>query len=952
MKMSQIYKLIVIFLFCSSGLFAQQDTCCFYRLELTADFGFTWNNSFLRVTIGDVTTNYTLDFDNSDGAFLAENLLVSNGDSIKLEYVEVGFDGDAGYALYDSEGNIAFSDGPDPIPGEVYADVINCPDCPDEISDLYVNIEDIRAMRADINLLDCVAGSTYIIEYDTIGFMQGMTENVLNTAGGDVSLTGLQEKTLYDFYVALVCATGDTSEFIGPFTFETIYKVDVGIVDVSSPLTACGLTTAEEITVTLQNFGANPQTLIPFFFSVNGVVAGVSQPFDGYFTGVLGKDSTFTLPFETTFDLSAPGEYVIAAWTEFENDSDIENDTAYWTVINIPIVTEYPYFQDFEEWNGGWTVGEDSNEPSWAFGAPNSAIISGAASGNNAWVTNLEGTYNNVEVSYLVSPCLDFSNLTEDPLLSFSLQVETESCCDEGWVEMSLDGGEEWTKVGATGTGVNWYNDGFGDYWNGDGGFAGWVTAVNLLEGSAGESDVKVRFVFQSDFSVVDEGFGIDDVFISPPLDNDLVGLSASHTSELDCGEENDMIMLNIRNLGNQTQTGFDVAYAVNGETPVVENVGALSIAPGQEAAYTFTTPFNSSGLGSYDVVAWTDLAGEQFAINDTTSFSFATAISLPFIETFESGVLPENWQTPGEIAPVGIGHSAPSNVLFDNLWSSDGFFEAITPVVGLVETGDSLTFEYRYVNFTGGGEIPTVLGTGDSLLVAISTDCGETYENVLKIDNTNHVPTNLMQMQTIYLEDYVGEAIRIRFSAYWAEGDYYLDLDNIGVVRCPVSLDLATDSSNATTESAPDGTASVSPGTGLEPFTYQWSSGDIERTATGLTTGTYTVTVTDAGGCTDVAEVTVDFGVNVEEIERLTSIQLIPNPAREQTRLELQFTEAVNVQVQVVNMVGQVMFHQRASRVQELNYNLDLNNYSEGMYFVRVLVGNQVHTKKLIHIK
>ncbi|MBI2268886.1 MAG: gliding motility-associated C-terminal domain-containing protein [Bacteroidetes bacterium] len=45
------------------------------------------------------------------------------------------------------------------------------------------------------------------------------------------------------------------------------------------------------------------------------------------------------------------------------------------------------------------------------------------------------------------------------------------------------------------------------------------------------------------------------------------------------------------------------------------------------------------------------------------------------------------------------------------------------------------------------------------------------------------------------------------------------------------------------------NGTASVNPSGGVFPYTYSWSTGAVAQTINGLSTGTYTVTVTDAAG-------------------------------------------------------------------------------------------------------
>ena len=55
-------------------------------------------------------------------------------------------------------------------------------------------------------------------------------------------------------------------------------------------------------------------------------------------------------------------------------------------------------------------------------------------------------------------------------------------------------------------------------------------------------------------------------------------------------------------------------------------------------------------------------------------------------------------------------------------------------------------------------------------------------------------------------------------------------------------------------------GDATVTATGGTAPYTYSWNTTPVQtgQTATGLAAGTYTVTVTDAGGCTTTATVTI----------------------------------------------------------------------------------------------
>lgn len=70
-------------------------------------------------------------------------------------------------------------------------------------------------------------------------------------------------------------------------------------------------------------------------------------------------------------------------------------------------------------------------------------------------------------------------------------------------------------------------------------------------------------------------------------------------------------------------------------------------------------------------------------------------------------------------------------------------------------------------------------------------------------------------------------------------------------VVIEPLELLIVTESTPETGADDNDGTATVVPDGGTVPYTYAWSNGQTSQTITDLEPGTYTVTVTDAAGCT-----------------------------------------------------------------------------------------------------
>jgi large repetitive protein len=78
-------------------------------------------------------------------------------------------------------------------------------------------------------------------------------------------------------------------------------------------------------------------------------------------------------------------------------------------------------------------------------------------------------------------------------------------------------------------------------------------------------------------------------------------------------------------------------------------------------------------------------------------------------------------------------------------------------------------------------------------------------------------------------------------------------------VVTQPLALSLTSSTVDEQTFGGCDGSATVNPTGGTAPYTYAWTGGQTTQTATGLCPATYTVTVTDANGCTAQRTVTIN---------------------------------------------------------------------------------------------
>lgn len=938
------YLLLPFIILLSAFSIYAQDIPCEYRLELFDQAGDGWNGANLILTTDGVSTAYTLNNIDDDGTLANFQITVNDGDSIFVNFTSGAANDEILVSLYDPTGALVLSLDARFVTNDTYLLVAQCPSCPPPPPSSVLP-DNIGATSADISFRLPDPEGRYIIEYDTSGFTPGMGANTLVNFSGDTTLTNLAEKTSYDLYLASVCSNGDTSDLVGPFSFETLWAVDVGVSGLVTPMTDCALSSDEEVLVTLENFGANPQSLIPFKYNINGVDASITMPQDGLYTGVLGRDSTDSaFPFDAKWDFSIPQEYIITAWTELEEDRDLMNDTFQLTITNIPFIAEYPYFENFEEWKGGWIPDEEGQNTSWAFGEPGGSILNAAFSGSNAWATNLDGFYNNNELSFLLSPCLDFSAFEEDPSISFFFNFVSEFDFDQAWLESSIDGGETWSKVGQAGDGVNWYNDEETNTWTGAV-TEGWAYATDTLSGLAGQPDVRLRFVFLSDGSVSTEGLALDDIYIGTPLENDLVMVNAVNSGE-ECGDPADQLTILVGNYGQTTQNGFTVSYQVNSGDIITEEITDVELAPGEQLEYTFQASFNSTPIGTYEVRAWTDFEEEILRQNDTTVIVFTNARALPFAEDFEDPNSLEDWTI--DDSELTRQHNNTSTVLSDNLWRVDQTLTAVTPSIGPIAMGDSLSFQYRFVDFNFPYD-GWPLTTGDTLSVGVSTDCGLTFTTIYEITASNHETTSEMTTVKLSMEDYVGQAVKVRFFAQRRnEGDYFIDIDNVNVFQCR-DLELSAEVINASSSEAADGSIRIIPGAGVPPYSFEWSTEALANTATQLTTGDYFVTVTDRLGCSSTLEVRVDIETATEEPAWFQSLSLAPNPTTGTVLLRLPDAPPTDITVEILDMVGHSLRRTPIGLFEGNELEMDLSSYPSGLYLIRIVAGQRMKTVKLV---
>ncbi len=339
-------------------------------------------------------------------------------------------------------------------------------------------------------------------------------------------------------------------------------------------------------------------------------------------------------------------------------------------------------------------------------------------------------------------------------------------------------------------------------------------------------------------------------------------------------------------------------------------------------------------------------LAGEQNRSNDTVTYTIDyRPLPVPFQEDFEQSTnLPAKWATEGFVTS---GHNNLSNVLAIQMGAFNTSFETDLPRYGYIATGDSLRFDYRLVNPEG--TLATALLGGSKIEVQISSDCGDTYQTAYTINNFTHTPSLQLRTINVSLSAYAGQAIFVRFKGTWGSGNFFFDLDNVNLRSCAASMLLSATTKGASAGQN-NGSATINIGIGNPPYSFAWSNDTTTTNPTlgGLALGEYVVSVTDSRGCSDTLLVSIGVSAT-RDIAGLTALTLQPNPTNGSALLQAEFAQATDGQVLVLDLLGRPVAEFQFANAISLRETLDLSAQPAGLYFVRLMVGGAVTTRRLV---
>ncbi len=166
--------------------------------------------------------------------------------------------------------------------------------------------------------------------------------------------------------------------------------------------------------------------------------------------------------------------------------------------------------------------------------------------------------------------------------------------------------------------------------------------------------------------------------------------------------------------------------------------------------------------------------------------------------------------------------------------------------------------------------------------------------------------------------------------------------------VNSPADLNIGFDVSDPTPPSNSNGILVANAFGGTPPFTYQWSNGGNGPVNSGLSPGSYFLTITDANGCIATDSVDLNLSTSIFDLDNLNRFELYPNPTPGELTVSIEMMQATAVNLEVYNIVGQrIYFDQKEG--QAIEWRINLTGVARGTYLVRIVTPDGQASRKFI---
>jgi hypothetical protein len=118
--------------------------------------------------------------------------------------------------------------------------------------------------------------------------------------------------------------------------------------------------------------------------------------------------------------------------------------------------------------------------------------------------------------------------------------------------------------------------------------------------------------------------------------------------------------------------------------------------------------------------------------------------------------------------------------------------------------------------------------------------------------------------------------------------------------------------------------------------YYYSWSSGATTQDINNLLPGTYTVTVTDDWGCTDIQTYTVGFTTAIDAYDDDIEVTVYPNPTNNVIYIDYNLHHYNHAIMVLYNLLGEALLREEVF-ISSATVKMDLSGLPKGIYYLNV---------------
>ena len=825
---------------------ATPSNCCVFTLDMF-DSSTSWNGASVDVTINGANVgNYTV----LGGGANTGTFNVCSGDTIELFWNSGAFDNEASFNLLDASGNIIFAQGPSPTPGSIYTGLGSCPALPNNPS----TVSNLSAGSYVVTISDDVGCSTSetIVINDIYTFSTNgvVTDESCSTSNGSINLfPSGASSTLTHSWSPNVSTTATASGLAaGNYIVTTTdasgcTKIDSFVVNNVFAFSTSAIITPENCD------------------SINGAIdvttTGGTAPFTFLWSNGFSSEDitnlasgTYTLTVNDASGCAITDTFVVNGTSTFSTTTLVTNDTCGLNNGAIDVSTTGGIAPFTFAWSNGATTEDISGigaetyylTTTDASGCPvldtiivtnsTSFTINGSVSNENCGsgdgIINLFPSGGNMPYTFVWSPnvsttaiatglsqgsysvtttdalgCTDISLFTVIDIPSFSTSsiVTNENCgLGNGAIDVSIVNPTPCCSYTLN------MDDSFGDGWDG------------------ASIDISINGSLYGNYTIAT---GLNNVALISICSGDLLELT--YNSGIFENEHSYTLL----------DANSNVLFSASGPpaTGMVYSTNANCPSGAPTVSYNWNTGATTedlSGLSEGNYILIITDQGSGCTKTDTFNITNSATFVAAGIQT------DDNCNTGNGAIDLNIaGGSAPYSFLLDNGETTEdisglnaGLYSVIiNDAAGCSATlsftiGNTNTFNYSGTTTAdicgaGVGAIDLNITGGNAPFTFIWSN-GETTEDISNLSAATYSVTITDASGCSTVDSFV-----VNTTSFVATGTTTADICGAGVG----AIDLNITGGNA-------------------PFTFIWSNGEATEDISNLSAATYSVTITDASGC------------------------------------------------------------------------------------------------------